>query len=149
MGYPFPDDIRDPDRKSPNPFADDAQDLPHSDGPFGVSPEGMEYQPVFEQTYADRVTITLILSVLGAVTSVAGWLTFAGQGVLILNPLLSLAFSVPGMVIGRLDVQAMDAGVMAAQRRKLASRGALIGLLGLANSAAYAIVWVYLAMLAM
>ena len=95
MGYPFPDDIRDPDRKSPNPFADDARQLPAAGDPFAVSPGAMEYQPVFERTYADRVRLTLILSVLGAALTVAGWLTFAGQAVLIINPLLSLAFSFP------------------------------------------------------
>ena len=53
------------------------------------------------------------------------------------------------MVIGRLDVQAMDAGAMDNKRRKLASWGALLGLLGVANSAAYAVVWIYMGMLAM
>ena len=144
--YPFPDDVRNPDRDAPNPFAEDHIDS--DDGPtdaFGVTQHGDDYKPQWERTYADRARLSIGLAITGAVLSLSGWLVFVGQGLFFLLPFLSLAISIPGLTISRGDLVGMEKGAIEDKRHGLAFAAMLLGFLGVVNSLGYSIYWMYLA----
>lgn len=144
MTYPFPDDVRNPDRKEPNPFAD-------SDNPKeGTQPSGdaaaggdiyqsgaaVEYDPVYETTYSDRVITILISGVVGLVMSLLGWLVFFGFPNNGLFGVFSLVFSIAAIIIARVDLSGMRSGAIKRLRSRYAAIGMVLGLVGLLNSLA-------------
>ena len=142
MTYPFPDDVRNPHRKEPNPFADkdDPDDKPSgdaaADGGIYQSGAPVEYDPVYETTYSDRVITILISSVVGLVMSLLGWLVFFGFPNNGLFGVFSLVFSIAAIIIARVDLSGMRAGAIKRLRSRYAAIGMVLGLVGLMNSLA-------------
>ena len=151
MTYPFPDDVRNPQRKGPNPFADSDSDSPNenetSTGSSGAgealdgerlfqSGSPSEYNPVYETSYADRVVTTMISAIIGLAMSLLAWTVFHGYPNNGLLGILSLVFSIAATIIARVDLTGMRAGAVRQHRAKYAAIGMILGLLGLFNSLA-------------
>ncbi len=156
--YPFPDDVRNPNRTGPNPFAgeDPHLDPPHdlTDGQatgeaedgndlatmYGASQRGEEYAPEYEACVRDRVTLCLICAAFGVVGSLIGWLAVLRPwmfGPLYLMPPFSLAGSLPAWSLASSDLRAMKWGAMDRKRRRAARVAAGLGALGTINSAIF------------
>ncbi len=141
--YPFSGDIRDPDRKEPNPFADDSPDLNRSPtdagekDPYQPTCHGLDYSPQYEAFGMDRTTVGLICGLIGIVLSLASWplvgsFLFYGFGLVFSS--FSLAGSIPAFILGGQDARAMDQGAMRTKRRGRVSVVWWLGLLGILNS---------------
>ena len=140
MSYPFPDDVRNPDRKEPNPFADSEPQRTDTDvagDTFGAQANAADYNPVYETTYEDRVVSTLIAAVVGFAASLLGWLYFSGYTNTLLFPYISLVFSGAATILGGSDLRGMRAGAIKASRSRLSALGQLLGMLGLFSSFAH------------
>ena len=144
MNYPFPDDVRNPQRKGPNPFADGKEDSQPgqsdansstNDGIFRAGAPS-EYNPVYETTYSDRVIITLVSAIVGLAMSLLAWLVFFDYPNNGLLGIFSVVFSVAAMILARIDMVGMKAGAIRRERASLAATGMVLGLLGLMNSLA-------------
>ncbi len=154
MTYPFPDDVRNPHRKGPNPFADGGDK--DADGANAGEPSEepssadraatgddrfhagapSEYNPVYEAAYADRVVSTMICAITGLAMSLLAWTVFYGYPNNGLMGILSLVFSITATVLARVDLAGMRAGAVKRHRSRYAAIGMLLGLLGLFNSLA-------------
>lgn len=153
--YPFSDDIRDPNRKTPNPFAaedpslDEPRQLPEgtSEGTFTTSPHAQdEYRPVYQAVLPDRARMCMFIGSLGLLFSLTGWpsmMNIWNFAMFYLMPLLSLAGSLPAFLLGLSDVRAMRRGAMQNHRRQWAALACFLGALGVANSVVYLaiIIW--------
>ncbi len=137
--YPFPDDIRDPNRQGPNPFADDAADENPSAEQvtdstiFATNDRATEYQPEYQAVLSNRSVLHLLLGGLGLVASLVGWTSLGDlelASLLMPLPFLSLAASVPALLGSLADLRAMKSGAMKADRRGLARVACLLGLFG-------------------
>ena len=147
MTYPFPDDVRNPDREGPNPFAEDHVDESAEgaggtagDSPLGSTEAATEYQPEYEAVTSNRSRIVFILGVLGLALSLSGWGAYAGEGMLILMPVASLAFSITAAFMGTSERGHIKAGRKTSQGAFLIVIGTICGMLGILNTVVYTVV---------
>ncbi len=140
MTYPFPDDVRNPSRDEPNPFADDHVDETETSASLGASGVATEYQPRYEATQVARSGMILLLGGLGCGLSLLGWLSYADYAELSIMPLLAFAFSLPAVTMGGGALRAMRSGKMKEEGRRSVYWGTLWGILAIGNSCAYTIV---------
>ncbi len=143
MTYPFPDDIRNPDRDEPNPFAEDHVDDANEQGVLGAAGTATEYQPRYEATQVASSRVISLLGGLGCGLSLLGWLSFGDHGELTLMPLLACAFALPAVTIGSSSLKAMRTGKMKGDGRRRVYWGTLLGILAIGNSCLYLIVWIF------
>jgi len=140
--YPFPDDIRDPNRKEPNPFADadDVESTAAAPKTFEATKHSNEYQPVYQAILPDRAVLTLIVGTVGLLASLSGWPSYLGGGAfasLLLMPIFSLSGSLPALLISISDLRAMRKGAMRPERRGWSRWGRFLGAAGVLNSLAF------------
>lgn len=147
--YPFPDDIRDPNRTEPNPFAAEDPTLDvapvDAEGAYAAGTRSMEYKPQYDSVLSDRSRMTMILGVLGLLASLSGWLSvvdYVTYAILSLMPLLAVAGSLPAFLMSLSDVRAMGRGAMKDDNRKWSSLACLLGAVGLTSGVLYLIYWV-------
>lgn len=138
--YPFPDDIRDPNRKDPNPFAGEDPALDpepaSSDEPYAVGDLASQYKPEYEAVISDRATMCLVGGTIGLLASLSGWLALRGGDffLLVMMPLFSLAGSLPALLLSLSDLGAMRHGAMQSERRNIARAAFFLGVCGLLSS---------------
>jgi len=147
MAYPFPDDVRNPDREDPNPFAedhiDDSSETVASEGDFQASGTAGDYRPEYVATEKSRVAVVLALGIGGLLGSLSGWTAYTNLTHLILMPFLSLAFSMPAVALGWSDAIAVRAGARKKDNSGWLVVGILLGLLAIANTALFVIVGLF------
>ncbi len=146
--YPFPGDIRDPNRKESNPFADDDPSLVRDDAIEGYSPSehSNEYQPVYQAILLDRAMLCIVCGIIGLITSLPGWLSLDITpffSLLWIMPLLSLAGSLPAVLFSIADLRAMRRGAMKTNRRGLSALACFIGAIGLINTILFYCYWAF------
>ncbi|MCA9266760.1 MAG: hypothetical protein KDA60_23040, partial [Planctomycetales bacterium] len=75
--FPFPDDIRDPDREGPNPFADDDAHEPKApvvENVYASTTQPSVYEPKYDAILGSRYRLVFALGLVGLVFSVLGGL---------------------------------------------------------------------------
>ncbi len=141
MNHPFPDDIRNPARKTPNPFADESLVPPDNSPAHDESSvrdnvfqaDSSPYRPRYQMTYRVRTTGILICGIVGLAGSLFGWLAFIGRPIVIPMPILSVVFSLAAVGLGYSQLNMIKAGV-AARELTWVYAAIAMGLVGLMNS---------------
>lgn len=135
MAGSFQDDIRHPDYKGPNPFADDVSD---DEGEVTkeslyAANEGSGYvAEEYEISVSDRGSTIIVIAACGTITTLLGILsTMTSTSIMCLPmPLFALGLTVPSWLMGRHDLAAMRAGAMSSERRGLTWIGFIMGFVG-------------------
>ena len=145
MTYPFPDDIRNPNRTEPNPFADDPQPEPApSAEAFASSATSGDYHPEYVAMVAPRGKLLFLCGVVGFVFSGMGWAYFADVDLVTTMPLASLVFSLPAFLMGFSTRSGIRQGKIRDEQGGLIFWGTLMGVLAFGNAFAFYLLLIYL-----